>query len=350
MRKLASIRLIDSIDPIENADAIEVATVGGWKVVVKKGEFKAGDFAVYCEIDSFIPHEVAPFLSKGKDPKEFEGIKGERLRTIRLRGQLSQGLLLPLHSLSKEVQEYCQSIDYYNPEGIDLTKELGIIKWEPKFPAQLAGNAKGNFPQEVPKTDQERIQNVDRLTFESYRSLTWEVTEKLHGASCTFYLDNNSEFHVCSRNLDLKEDENNSYWKAARKYDIESKLRLANLKGFAIQGEIVGEGINGNQYTTTLDFYVFDMYETHTHTYASPEVRQAITNNLNLKHVPVLTNNYEFKKEESIQSLLELAEGKSKLNGSDREGLVFKSMLPNALNSKNNSFKVISNKWLLNEK
>jgi RNA ligase (TIGR02306 family) len=345
MRKLATIRMIDSIDPIENADAIEVATVGGWKVVVKKGEFEKEDLAIYCEIDSWIPHEIAPFLSKGKEPKEFEGIKGERLRTVRLRGQLSQGLLLPLHSLSEEVQEYCQNIDYHDPEGIDLTEQLGIVKWEPKIPAQLAGQVKGNFPEGVPKTDQERIQNVNRSTFDFYRTLSWEVTEKLHGSSCTFYVDGEGEFHVCSRNLDLKEDENNAYWKAARKYDIENKLKLAGLKNIAIQGELIGEGINGNQYKSVLDFYVFDMYETKTYTYATPQMRQILAEQLGLKHVPVLVNGYIFKDDESIQSLLTLAEGKSKLNDSNREGLVFKSMLPG-----NGSFKAISNEWLLNEK
>lgn len=96
MRKMATIRVIDAINPIPDADAIEVATVGGWKVVVKRGEFTVGDLAVYCEIDSWIPTELAPFLSKGKEPRVYEGIKGERLRTVSLRKTVSQGLLLPL--------------------------------------------------------------------------------------------------------------------------------------------------------------------------------------------------------------------------------------------------------------
>ena len=96
-RKMATIRRIDAIGPIDGADAIEVATVGGWKVVVKKGEFKPDQLAVYCEIDSWIPSAVAPFLTKpGHFPKVYEGVEGEKLRTIKLRGQLSQGLLLPL--------------------------------------------------------------------------------------------------------------------------------------------------------------------------------------------------------------------------------------------------------------
>ena len=94
-RKLASIREITEIRPIPDADAIECAIVGGgWPVVVKRGDFSPGDLAVYFEIDSWIPHKLAPFLSKGKKPREYNGVKGERLRSVRLRGALSQGLLL----------------------------------------------------------------------------------------------------------------------------------------------------------------------------------------------------------------------------------------------------------------
>lgn len=99
MRALASIRKINKVMPIEGADAIEVASVDGWQVVIKKGEFKAGDIAIYFEIDSWMPTEMAPFLSKGKEPNEFNGIKGERLRTLKLRGTISQGLLLPISIL-----------------------------------------------------------------------------------------------------------------------------------------------------------------------------------------------------------------------------------------------------------
>jgi RNA ligase (TIGR02306 family) len=333
-RKLASIRKIDNISPIDNADAIEVATLGGWKVVVKKGEFQAGGLAVYCEIDSFIPHELAPFLSKGKEPRVYDGVKGERLRTIRLRGQLSQGLLLPIP------EDTIKGAGILVNEGLDLTVHLGILKWEPPVSARLVGDARGNFPIEVRKTDQERIQNVQSKTFEEFRNVTWEVTEKLHGSSCTFYMDGEGEFHVCSRNLDLKRDENNAFWKAAIKYQVEEKIRATGLRNLAIQGELVGEGINGNQYQTTLDFYVFDIYETTQQEYCPSAIRQLITTTLGLKHCPVLTN-YTFRKDETIESLLNLAAGESKLNGSNREGLVFKDV-----NGKH-SFKVISNSWLL---
>ena len=123
MRKLATVRKIDNILPIAGADAIECAVVGGWKVVVKKGEYQVGDLGIYCEIDSWIPHALAPFLSKGKEPRVFEGIPGERLRTVKLRGQISQGLLLPALGQTP-----------ITGEGDDLTEFLGIVKWEKVLP------------------------------------------------------------------------------------------------------------------------------------------------------------------------------------------------------------------------
>ena len=117
MRKMATVRKINAIGPIEGADAIEVATVGGWKVVAQKGLYNVGDLAVYFEIDSWIPNTLAPFLTKpGQHPKVFEGIEGERLRTIKLRGQISQGLLMPL-------EEACKNIESELFEGLVLNSE-----------------------------------------------------------------------------------------------------------------------------------------------------------------------------------------------------------------------------------
>lgn len=335
-RKLATIRKIAAIEPIEGADAIEVAVVDGWKVVVKKGEFQVNSLAVYLEIDSWVSNDIAPFLSKGKEPREFEGVKGERLRTVKLRGQLSQGLLLPVTS------DICVKLGAVDAdlEGADVTEALGIIKWERPMNAQLAGMARGNFPALVPKTDQERIQNLTR-SFAEYQLDTWSITEKLDGSSCTFYLDDEGVFHVCSRNLDLKEDEANSFWKVAHKFQIEDVMRRNFMLGMAIQGEMIGEGIQGNQYKTQLDFYVYDMYNTQTGQYILPVQLKAACERLGLKHVPILAESTDIK-EQSIQSILDFAEGKSLLNGSNREGVVFKS---NTVHDR--SFKSISNSWLL---
>lgn len=343
MRKLASIRKIDAIDPIEGADAIEVATVGGWKVVVKKNEFAVGDLAVYFEIDSWIPVELAPFLCKGKEPREFEGVKGERLRTIKLRGQLSQGLLLPL-------EPTCANIESMLFEGLDVSVPLNILKWEKPMNAQLAGVCKGNFPSLIPKTDQERCQNlVKEIVAANEAGTRFEITEKLEGSSMTCYLID-GEFGVCSRNMDLKRDENNTFWKVAIEQDIEAKMREVG-DNFAIQGELIGPGIQGNIYKMSKpDFFVFDIYSIAEGRYLDPAHRRGDIDLMGLKHVPVLVHNgslYDTLGITDMPSLLKFADGKSvmgDINGPLREGLVFKEV------NGGMTFKVISNQYLLGEK
>lgn len=149
-RMMAWIAKIDKVVKHPEADSLDICTVGGWQCVTKLGEFKQGDLAVYVSIDSWVPTELAPFLSKGKEPREYNGVKGERLRTITLRGQLSQGLILPTTGKTP-----------LTGEGDDLTEFLGIQKWEKPIPAQLSGLVRGNFPDQVPKTDQERCLSGD---------------------------------------------------------------------------------------------------------------------------------------------------------------------------------------------
>ena len=325
---MATVRVIDSILPIPDADSIECAVIGGWKVVTKKGEYRPGDLAVYCEIDSWIPHELAPFLSKG-EPKEYNGVKGERLRTVRLRKQLSQGLLLPLVCLGRLIVE----------EGTDVSEELGIQKWEAPVNPQLAGQVKGTFPSQIPKTDQERVQNLKR-ELENYDSVLFEVTEKMEGSSMTCYLID-GEFGVCSRNMDLKRDENNTFWKVAIEEDIEQKLRAYRADNIAIQGELIGPGIQGNIYNLiSHHFKVFDVYDIQEGYYLPPEDRKTFVDAMGLKHVPVL--GIHLLVDPDIDSILLAAEGKSLLNpNQEREGVVYKSM------NSQFSFKAISNKYLL---
>lgn len=345
-RKLATVRRITDIQPIPNADAIQVATVDGWKVVVKKDEFKIGDLAIYFEIDSWIPTEIAPFLTKeGKQPSVFNEVKGERLRTIKLRGQLSQGLLVPISVMF--ALEATTGVDIV---GDDVTDALNIQKWERPIPAQLAGQVRGNFPTQVPKTDQERVQNiVKEVTAANETGLRFEITEKLEGSSCTFFLDLEGVFHVCSRNLDLKFDENNAYWRAAIKYDVERKLNELGTLGVAIQGEIVGPGIQDNIYKLSdVQFYVFDIYDVQAGKYLVPDERHRMVEQLGLMHVPVLAyaaELYDTLGITDIPGILSFAEGKSKLLPTqEREGIVFKEV------NGGMTFKAISNKYLLNEK
>lgn len=338
MRKLASIRRIDALTPIEGADKIEVATIGGWKVVAQKGLYNVGDLAVYFEIDSWIPTAIAPFLSKGKEPREFQGVKGERLRTVKLRGQLSQGLLISLDEAIPETTSF--------GEGDDVTEYLGVLKWEKAIPAQLAGQVKGNFPSLIPKTDQERVQNlVNEIKAASESNMMFEVTEKLEGSSMTVYRIH-GEFGVCSRNMDLKRDENNAFWAAAIADDIDARMMAVDpYWDFAIQGELIGPGIQGNIYGLTKpEFYVFDVYNIQAGEYLKPEARRKLIENMELNHVPVI--NPEYPIPAAVECILEIAEGSANIPAGyvEREGLVFKQV------DGGMTFKAISNKYLLGEK
>ena len=336
-RKLTTIRVINDLKPIPNADLIEVAVIDGWEVVIKKGEFNVNDLCVYFEIDSWIPTELAPFLSKGKEPREYRGVKGERLKTIKLKGQISQGLVLPLSILPELV----------DANQTDVTEMLGILKWEREVPAQLAGKIAGNFPEFIPKTDQERIQNYAKYI--PKQTNLWEVTEKLDGSSMTVYrvkdlskMDLGYRVGVCSRNYDLKTDDtDNSFVSTAWRLKLFQKLSEHNLE-IALQGELIGPGIQKNPYNLSeLEYHVYDIYDIKRQQYYLPEERQALCKLLDLKHVPVFAN-YETDSNTTVSELLTFSEGKSSLNpNTQREGLVFK----NTLN--NESFKVISNAWLL---
>lgn len=355
MRKMATIRRISAIESIPEADRICVYVVDGWKVVDSIGKYNVGDLVVYCEIDSFIPNAVAPFLTASdRFPKEYLGVKGECLKTKKLRGVISQGLLLPTQ---KEVNGYRYEYPYCAlddirqntvclKEGEDASPYLGIVKYAPPLPAQLAGQAKGNFPSLVPKTDEERVQNLSKY-WDKYSdsSLTWEVTEKLEGSSCTFYLDKEGNFEVCSRNLSLKEDDNNSFWKAAKMYNVKQKMLDNNLQGFAIQGELIGEGIQGNIYNIKgVDFYVYKVWDTGNSKYLKPEEQRQMCNELGLKYVPVISEDSSMFS--TIDAVLTYAEDKSKLNSKqEREGVVWKCNENPELH-----FKVISNKYLLKSK
>lgn len=349
-RKLATIRRITSLTPIPGADKIELAVVDGWNVVVQKGLYNVDDLAVYFEIDSFIPNALAPFLTKeGHYPKVYEGVTGERLKTVRLRKQRSQGLLMPLSELRATLQfasyqQYGIRVDL--TEGVDVTELLGILKWEPTVSAQLAGQVKGNFPSLVPKTDQERIQNLTR-ELEKWKGNTWTVTEKLEGSSCTMYLPVEGDFEVCSRNLSLKFSESNTFWGQAIRYDVEAKMRRRGLEGLAIQGELVGPGIQDNIYGLSHhDFYVFHIYHVKDGKKLEIGIREVICEMLGLKHVPVLRYFETIGAEDTVADILEYAEGKSQLNPKqEREGVVFECNVDT-----NISWKAISNKYLEGQK
>jgi len=344
MRKLASIQKILDIQPIIGADAIEVATINGWQAVIKKNEFAVGDLVVYIEVDAWVPYDLAPFLSKSKEPREFNGVKGERLRTIRLRGQISQGLILPLSVLGERHEIF--SIGE-NCVDVDVSEKLGVVKYDPPVSARLSGIARGNFPSSVPRTDEERIQNLTK-NWDWISQFKYEITEKLEGASMTVAMID-GEFNVCSRNLNLRETEGNTLWELARKYDIENKMLDADYDNIAIQGECVGPGVEGNHYgLKEADFYVYSIYDIEAGKYVDPVMRHAHCKNLGLKHVPVIAhqaNLFDTLGISTIEQVLKFADGNSAVNPAKlREGIVLKRI------DGQEHFKAVSNEYLLGQK
>jgi len=347
-RKLASIKKIDKIEKIPNSDRIELAIIGGWKVVVAKDVgHKIGDLVVYCEIDSFLPLEPEfEFLRKSSYKKMADGTEGFRLRTIKLRGQVSQGLILPLQEVHNIVfRNSGMNVGLW--EGLDVTEMLGITKYDPPVHAELEGKVKGNFPSFIPKTDEERVQNLSKeYTNYKYNEDEHEfyITEKLDGSSATFYLKD-GEFGVCSRNLDLIETEGNTFWKVARELKIEEKLRKLGFD-LAIQGELIGEGIQGNPYKikghTVRFFTAFDIEEYRRLTFS--EFTLTLEGLMRLSTVPIVALPGTMLPS-TISELIEQAEGKSILNSqTEREGWVIRS------SDNKISFKVISNKFLIKNK
>ena len=333
-RKLASIRIISDIQPIEGADMIELSIVDGWKVVVAKNVgHKVGDMVIYCEIDSFLPiKDEFEFLRKTSYKKMSDGTEGFRLKTIKMRGQVSQGLILPM-----SVVEYT-NVGF--EVGMDVTNLLGISKYEPPIPAELSGKVKGLFPSFLRKTDEERVQNLTK-EYEQYKSLgrNFYVTEKLDGSSATFY-HKDGVFGVCSRNLELLETEGNTFWKVARELDLENKMRDFGVN-ISLQGELIGEGIQGNPYKIkgqTVKF--FNLFDIDLQVYHSLAHLGRALGIMGLKMVPIVDEFFVLPN--TIEELLKYAEDKSVLNTKfDREGVVIRS------NDRTISFKVISNKFLL---
>ena len=351
-RKLATVERILDIQPIEGADAIEVATVRGWKVVVKKGEYQVGDLAIYIEIDSFIPTTMAPFLTKpGHFPKVYEGVEGERLRTVRLRGQVSQGLILPLdrkepkfHALVNKDGE-----DIWVEEGEDVTEALGIVKYEPPIAACLAGVAKGNFPSFGRKTDQERIENCVDDVFVENADAEYEITLKMDGSSCSAYY-NNDVVGVCSRNLELKIEEDNSansFIATATSTGLLDALKALK-RNIMVSGELMGPGIQGNkEKLTSFKLFVFDIFDIDAHKYLGTDERMdtiAALRQLGFTgdHVPII----ERKVKLADVGIVDVTSSKvfvdrPSLNAAVAEGCVFKRV------DGNFSFKSINNKFLL---
>lgn len=342
-RKLASIQKIISLEPILGADRIEKATVEGWELVTKKGEFQVGNLCVYIEVDSIV-----------LDKPEFEFLRDRkfRVKTIKLRKQISQGLVLPLSILPqgnyKEGDDVTEilGVKKYDPEG-DLERKLieekltnsnnKISRFLSRYPwyrRLLFKPKKGGFPSFINKTDEIRIQNIPNILQEE-KDTVFQVTEKVDGQSGTYFLVKNPHrlfglfgkkyiFGVCSRNLHLPKPNNSSYWTIAKQLKIEDVLYklIGDNQYVVLQGEILGEGIQGNKYKIKgYDFRAFNLK--YPNKQIDTVTMEKILKNYGIKSVVVLDDN--FKLEDTVPKMVEYAKGKSKLLDILREGIVVRN-------------------------
>jgi hypothetical protein len=384
-RKLASIQKIKSIVPIDGADKIELATVLGWQVVVKKGDFKVDDLCVYCEVDSQLP-EIPEF--------EFLRDRKFRIKTIKLRKVISQGIVFPISVLENFGYKSIKNPVIF--EGEDITGYMDIKKYETPEEKNNNGTSisrsnKMKFPPFIHKTDETRIQSIPWV-LEEYKDEPFVGTLKMDGSSMTVYL-NNFKFGVCSRNLQIKKNPDDKFWNAVIKNDLENKMRghlgqketnifsvffrkilnkfvfsklsYPSMINLAIQGELVGEGIQSNRHhLNTTEFFVFRIFDIDSKTYYSPGIMREFCNQLGLKMCPVIYNDYklpdtidkivndviipsplyETYKEHNIFN----EELMKKDNHNHVEGIVFKPKNPKYHPKLGNvSFKVINPEYLL---
>jgi RNA ligase (TIGR02306 family) len=235
--KLASIEIIKSIKQHSNADRLELAQVLGWQSVVQKGIHKEGDKVVFIVIDSIVPKcSWSEFLVDKNNPD-----KPIRLKMIKLRGEHSAGIIIPLKEFeAKNDQDVSWDLNSCEV-GYDLTELLGVKKYVKELPANLSGENAGAFPTHLAsKTDEDNgLSNLD-IVDEVIKQPLITITQKLDGSSITIIVENGKISEVCSRNLSKKETDNSIFWKAAKK--------LHYLEGFTgvIQGELVGPGIQKN--------------------------------------------------------------------------------------------------------
>ena len=329
---LASIQKVLKVDPIEGADKIEKIKVLGWELVAAKGEFKEGDICVYIEIDTVVP-----------DKPEFEFLKkyNFRIKTIKLRGQISQGISLPFDL------KYIPFKDY--KIGDDVSELIGVEKYEKPIPLGMGGKIRrAGLPFGIPITDETRVQSIPDIINELYGVEVY-FTTKCDGTSATYAIKN-EDYHVCSRNNSYFKDEKNVYWKISDKYQIEEQVKSSK-KNIAIRGEICGPGIQNNKLKLKdHDLFVFDVLDLDSYEYYNyPEILQ-ICHLMGLNMVPLDHIITEFKY--TLEELLVLAKGLYKGTTNRREGIVGRPVSKKMISASNKgrmSFKVLNNDYLLKD-
>ena len=343
MRKLASIQRIWKTEPIEGADRIERAYVLGWQCVVNKGQFQPMDLAVYFEIDSFLPvREEFEFMRATSYRKTDIMGEGFRLRTMKFRGQVSQGLLLPINQFPEIPADAAL--------GMDVTELLGVKKWEIEEMATTGGTVIGNLPVDVPHTDETRVQAEPDL-IEEFAGLEYYISTKMDGSSHSVSLDEDG-FHVTGHNYEYKDDGKSAFYELVKRDDIESKMRKyyeeKGLHLLTIQGELCAPGIQKNRLKLIRpEWYVFTIRVDGNR--VGLKRMQEICKTLELEMVPVEEVGTDLPaKYPTVEALLERADGNYP-NGGKKEGIVIRPTEPIYCEriSTDLSMKVVSNKYLL---
>lgn len=343
MRKLASIQRIWKIEPIEGADRIELAHVLGWQCVVNKGQFEPMDVGVYFEIDSFLPiREEFEFMRASSYKKTDIMGEGFRLRTMRFRGQISQGLLLPLSQFPE-----IPSGAYL---GDDVTELLGVRKWEIEERATTGGTVIGTLPYDIPHTDETRVQEEPDL-IQAFSGLEYYISTKMDGSSHSLGIDENG-FHVTGHNYEYKDDGSSSFYELIKERGYQGKMEaffMDNaLQTLTIQGELCAPGIQRNRLRLARpEWYVFTIRVNGKR--VGLRRMQEICNVLDMKTVPIEEIDADLPaKYPTVEALLERADGDYP-NGGKKEGIVIRPLEPVycPLISASLSMKVVSNKYLL---
>jgi RNA ligase (TIGR02306 family) len=376
-RSLARVVLIDQLIPIEGADRIELAIVGGWQVVVQKGLYEVGVTpAIYFEVDSLLDTERPYFNSlstlSSKLLHVIDGRTHARIKTMKLRKQLSQGFCIPLSETGLKAVV-----------GEDLTQLLGVVKYEKSEEASMnntgglgvkSGKSALGFPKFVPKTDQTRVQNITHMYLKAVADgEEFEESFKLDGSSITAFV-NNGVGGVASRNVGFRMDDEkrglvdtaltffshlrsrgfrHAKWERVIKKDDNAFTQMVTEAGLieairrdgrnlAIQGEMCGPSIQKNfEGVDKNTFFCYDVFLIDEQRYMLPAERIKFCTDNAVNHVPV---NYTGPlKAPTVAELLTRAEGPSGVKGKFREGFVYKST------TRDFSFKAISNAYLLKE-
>jgi len=347
MRKLASIQTIRKIEPIGGADRIELAHVLGWQCVVNKGQFQPGDKAVYFEIDSILPiREEFEFMRHSSYKKTDLMGEGFRLKTQKFRGQISQGLLLPV----TQFPEIPANIEI----DADVTEILHVRKWEIEEKVTTGGTIIGDLPYTIPHTDETRVQAEPEL-IQEFTGLEYYISTKMDGSSHSVGMDENG-FHVTGHNFEYKDDGSSTFYNLVNergyKEKIQKFVKKNDLDTLVIQGELCAPGIQRNRLKLLKpEWYVFTIRENGKRVGLNRMLE--ICDALNMTTVPIEETGMDLpSKYPTVEALLERADGEYP-NGGKKEGIVIRPTEPvfSTLISASLSMKVVNNKYLLkNEK